>query len=268
MQRSPLGWLDLILPKDGDSKQIAKDIAYGPDPRHRLDLYEPRKVNRDLPVLLFIYGGGWDSGDKSDYRFAGRAFASMGFLTAIADYRLVPEAHYPDFLDDCAAAAQWLIGHAGQFSGDARNLFLAGHSAGAYNAVMLALTADRLGAPDLSERIKGVVGISGPYDFYPFDVPASIAAFSRAEKPELTQPVNVVRPDAPPMFLGHGTSDKLVYPRNTVALARALRGAGVPVTEKYYAGLGHAATLLVQTRPLRWRSSLFGDVAEFLAALT
>ncbi len=268
MQRSPLGWLDFILPKDGDSHQIAKDIAFGSDPRHRLDLYAPRKVNRDLPVMLFIYGGGWDSGDKSDYSFAGRAYAALGFLTAVADYRLVPEAHYPEFLEDCVAAAKWLTGQAAEFGGNARDLFLAGHSAGAYNAVMLGLSAEQLGAPELSGRIRGVVGIAGPYDFYPFDVPASIAAFSRAEEPELTQPVNLVTPTAPPMFLGHGTSDKLVYPRNTIALARQLRGAGVPVTEKLYEGLGHADTLLVQMRPLRWRSDLFDDVAEFLDELT
>src|SRR5690606_3152567 len=147
------------------------------------------------------------SGTRADYAFAGRAFAATGFVTVIADYRVVPEVHYPSFLEDGARALNWVRAEAGVFGGDPDRQFLMGHSAGAYNAMMLALAPEDFGTSWADGALKGVVGLSGPYDFYPFDVDASIAAFSRAPEPERTQPVNRVRPDAPPVFLGHGTKD-------------------------------------------------------------
>ncbi len=268
MSRSALGWLDFLVPKDGSSRRIAATVSYGPDPRHQLDLYAPKRSSGPMPVLLFIYGGGWHEGTRSDYSFAGRAFAAMGFLTAVIDYRLVPAVHFPAFVEDCGRAANWLIGNAATYGGDPARMFLAGQSAGAYNAVTLALAPARFGAPELAGRVKGVVGLSGPYDFYPFDVSESINAFAQAPDPTETQPVNLVTPAAPAFLLIHGNDDKLVAPRNTVALAGKLRAAGVPVEERHYPGMEHAQTVLALMRPFRPVWPVYAAVAAFLRART
>lgn len=213
------------------------------------------------PVLLFIYGGGWDSGTKSDYEFA-----AAGFITIIADYRIVPEAHFPDFLEDGALALNWIGAHISELGGDPDRLFLMGHSAGAYNAVMLGLDAASHGAHGLAGRVKGIVGLSGPYDFYPFDVPASIAAFSRAPDPEATQPVNLVHAEAPPMFLAQGSKDRTCMPRNTKALAARLREFGVNVNEQHYPGIGHPEPLLTLFPMLRWHTPIYREVVGFMRA--
>jgi acetyl esterase/lipase len=263
---TPLGLLNAIVPKDSSSRRIARDITYGTHPRQRLDLYAPRRMTGPAPVMIFILGGGWHSGNRADYGFAGRALAALGFLTIVPDYRVVPEVHYPAFVEDAGMVANWAIAHATEHGGDASRMLLSGHSAGAYNAVTLALDPERFGAPALRGRIKGVAGLSGPYDFYPFDVRESIDAFGQAENPEMSQPVNLVTPDAPPMFLAHGDKDTLVGKHNTRNLAQRLRVAGVAVTEIHDPELGHAGTLLNMMGPFRRRSEIWGKLAGFLRA--
>ena len=264
MPNSPLGWLDFVVPKDGSSRQIAKAIKFGPDPKNLLDLYGPRQAAGKAPVMLFVYGGGWDSGDRREYSFAGRAFAALGFVVAIAQYRVFPEVRFPGFMEDLGAAANWLLAHADEYGGDSERVFLAGHSAGAYNAVMLALQPARFGAPGLKGRVEAVVGLSGPYDFYPFDVKQSIDAFGEYPEPLTTQPVNLVTPDAPPMFLGHGVKDTTVGDYHTVRLAAKLRAAGVQVVERHYPELRHEQPVLGLMRPLRGLWPVWKDVAGFL----
>lgn len=265
-QRSPLGWLGLVLPKDRGAVCVAKDVSFGDHARHQLDIYAPAAFSHPAPVLNFIYGGGWDSGTKADYEFAGHAFAANGFVVVVADYRVVPEIHYPVFLEDGGLALNWVDENIAEFGGNPQKQYLMGHSAGAYNAVMLGVDGQRFSAPDMVGRLKGVVGLSGPYDFYPYDVAASIAAFSKAKEPELTQPINLVTAQSPPMFLGHGSKDNICLPRNTRAMAAALRDKDIEVVERFYDHLAHPGTLLSLFPALRWRSSVFQDVLAFLKA--
>lgn len=264
---SPLALLDALVPKDRASRRIASGLRFGAHPRHSLDLYGPRSGAGPWPVLLFVYGGGWDSGRRQEYSFAGRAFAALGFLVAIADYRIVPEVQFPAFVDDAGLAAAWLIDNASRFGGDAARMFVAGHSAGAHIAVTLALAPWRFGVPGLAGRLQGAVGLAGPYDFYPFDVKQSIRAFEGIAEPELSQPINLVTPAAPPMFLGHGDRDTTVGPYHTVRLAKKLREAGVPVVERQYPTLAHAGPVLALMRPFRHRTTLFADIGAFLRPL-
>lgn len=263
---SSLAWFNRLSPKEFRTARVLEGQSFGEHHRQKLDVYAPKNIEQKLPVLLFIYGGGWDSGLRAEYAFVGRAFAAAGFVVVIADYRVVPEAHFPDFLEDGAAALNWIDREILTHGGNPERLFLMGHSAGAYNAVMLGLNAPRFGGPNLGGRIKGVVGLSGPYDFYPFDVPASIAAFSQAPEPEMTQPVNLVHAEAPPMFLGHGTKDEICMPRNTMALAKRLREDNVPVVERHYTGLAHPGPLLTLSRLLRWRAPIYREVVAFMRA--
>jgi acetyl esterase/lipase len=261
MSFSPVGLLNLVTPKDTRSRRVATALAYGPAAKQVLDLYAPRQGEGPWPVAVFIYGGAWAEGDRRDYAFVGRWLAARGHLAAVVDYRVLPEVAYPTFLEDCAQAVRRVVEQAPRHGGDPHRLALIGHSAGAYNAVMIALD-QRFG---LVGSIGAVVGLSGPYDFHPFDVPISIRTFGGAADPIGTQPVNLVTPQAPPMLLASGDDDRLVGPANTVALARKLRDAGVEVEERHYPRFKHPATLLELGTPFGARSDLAAQVSGFLA---
>ncbi|WP_375452589.1 alpha/beta hydrolase [uncultured Devosia sp.] len=265
MAVSLLAIINALLPKDRESAKIAADVAYGPGARHRLDIYAPAGSG-PWPVVFFIYGGSWSDGSRHNYTFAGRAIAAQGFVTVIADYRLVPEVEYPAFLQDCADAFAWTAHNIAGYGGDGDRMALMGHSAGAYNAVMLALDPAYLKARGVLERVKAVVGLSGPYDFLPFDGPISLRVFGAVRMPRTTQPINLVSAEVPPMWLANGTEDTLVGPLNAKALARRLRQAGVEVGETYYPKIGHAHLVMALARPLRAMAPVLAQSTAFLAA--
>jgi acetyl esterase/lipase len=264
-----LGTFDSLAPRDAGARRVAHDVAYGEGPRRKLDVYAPSEAAGPLPVIVFIYGGSWASGDKDDYEFAGAALASRGFVTVVPDYRLVPEVRFPSFLEDCAAAVRWVSDHAAEHGGDGRRIVLVGHSAGGYNAVMLALAADYLRNAGVDAAgIRGGVGLAGPYDFLPFDVDATRNAFGQAPEPQLTQPVHFARADAPPLLLLWGEDDDTVGPRNLESLARVQRAAGGRVETKVYENVDHIDILLALSRPFRGRATVLDDVTAFAQAVT
>lgn len=263
MAISILGIINFLSPRDRGSRKLVRDLSYGTAERQKLDIYAPRETSGPLPVVFFIYGGSWSDGDRRNYDFAGRALAAQGYVTVIADYRVLPEVEYPGFLDDCAQALDWVIGNIGHYGGDADRIALMGHSAGAYNATMLALDPAYL-ASGQRRRVRCVVGLSGPYDFLPFDGPISLRTFGAVREPRQTQPINHVSAAAPPMLLGSGGKDKLVYPRNTVALAARLRDVGVAVDEMHYPAIGHPGTLMALGRPARGIAPVLADVTAYL----
>ena len=120
---------------------------------------------------------------------------------------------------------------------------------------------------DLS-NVRAIVGLSGPYDFYPFDVPQSQNAFGDYPRPEQTQPVHLVSRDLLPVFLGHGDKDETVFLRNSVALAETMSESGIEVSLKIYEGANHADTLISLAMPLRWRYQVLDDFLAFLDANT
>lgn len=268
---SPLGTLNglnNISPGDAGAARVAKDVAFGDDPRQRLDVYAPtNSANGANPVLVFFYGGSWASGSRQGYAFAAKAFASRGHTVVVPDYRLVPDVHFPAFVEDGAAAVAWTLANIGQHGGDPARVSLMGHSAGAHIAMMLALDTQWLRAANVDpKRIRSAVGLAGPYDFYPFVVGATRKAFGQAPDGKATQPVNFARPDAPPTFLAYGAEDKLVLPKNSLALANALKKAGAPVTVKAYPDLGHVGIVIALSKPFRSRASVLADTLEFLKA--
>ena len=264
---SPIGAFNAVASGDAGSEPAGVGLPYGEHPRQRLDVYVPAKRVASMPVVFFIYGGSWDSGSRSEYAFAGRALAAQGYVTVVADYRLVPEVQFPDFLDDNARAVRWVKDNVSRFGGDPRRMALVGHSAGAYNAVMLALDPRHLRRAGVDvASIKAVVGLSGPYDFFPFTSPSARAAMGNAPDPLQTQPVTFARGGAPPMFLAHGLDDTTVNPRNTATMAARLRSRGGIVTERRYPGLAHADTLLAIPQFTRAsRQAVFDDMMRFLA---
>jgi acetyl esterase/lipase len=265
---SPLAAFDAVVPKDAVEGQVVGDVRYREGPRGLLDIYGATDPGAEKPVIFFIYGGSWSRGAKENYSFAGRALASRGYVTVIADYRLVPEVRYPGFVEDAAAALGWVEENIGRYGGDSDRLFLVGHSAGAYNAVMLAMAPQLLGEEGLSpEIIDGVAALSGPYDFLPLDVESTIAAFGEVEDLEATQPVNLPVAGAPPILLIHGADDTLVYPRNSRALAQHIEEGGGRAELIIYDGLDHADTLLTLSRIFRDDAPILERIDAFFKNL-
>lgn len=245
----------------GRTGPVVRDLPYGSEPRRRLDIYAPRGGAAGRPVLVFFYGGNWDSGDKHDYAFAGRAFASLGYVAVLPDYTHTHERPFPAFMADGAAALAWVKEHIGRYGGDPDRVAVAGHSAGAYLAVTLAL--DRSwGAAD---AIKAGIGLAGPYDFLPFDSPVTERTFGHVADLPATQPVNHVRADSPPLLLATGDADTTVYPRHSEALAARLRAAGGQAELILYPGLPHTGPIKAIARPFRGHAPVLGDIAAFLA---
>ena len=263
---SPLTMFATLAPRDR-ARRGAAGIAYGPNPRQKLDVYTPAVPAPGLPTAVFFYGGSWDSGRRGDYRWVGQALASRGFVAIVADYRLYPEVRFPDFLDDCALAVRWAADHAAQFGGDPSHIVLVGHSAGAYNAMMLALDPGYLTRAGVDPKvIRGVAGLAGPYAFLPLDGPVTQRTFGDATDLTLTQPTHFVGPSSPPVFLATGEADTTVYPRNSRKLAAALTAAGVKVQAEYYPGVDHAGIVLALSRPLRGRAPVLDQMTTFLKA--
>jgi acetyl esterase/lipase len=265
---SPLSLYNDLAPRDAGAHKIAKDIAFGADARQQLDVYRPKGAVK-RPVIIFIYGGSWSSGKRQDYAFIANIFAARGYLTLVPDYRLVPDVRFPTFVEDGAAAVAWATKNAATYGADPTQIFLIGHSAGAYNIAMLGLDATYLRNAGVDASfIRGIIGLSGPYDFYPFDVKATVNAFGQTALPLTTQPISYVRADSPPMLLLHGAADKTVRPRNSVSLGEKLAKTGAPVETKIYPKLSHAGMLLALTPLLRKRSTVLQDVEAFIAAHT
>jgi acetyl esterase/lipase len=189
-------------------------------------------------------------------------------LTLVADYRLYPEVRFPDFLDDSALALGWGLAHAAGLGGDPQRVFVMGHSAGGYNAAMLALDPRWLAATGHAPReLAGFIGLAGAYDFFPSGDPAIQAVFHHPDYPSGGQPIDHTGPGAPPTFLATGVNDKVVSPtRSTQSLAARLQASGVPVTLKLYERASHVTLIGAFGWPLRWAAPVLDDVTAFIAA--
>ena len=261
---SPIKVLNALTPTSTFTK--TSSLAYGDDPRQKLDIYRPVTVLPDAPVVVFFYGGSWNSGSKDDYGFVGEALASRGIVVVIADYRLYPQVRYPLFLQDGAQAVAWAFQHSAEYGGDPRKLYVMGHSSGAYNAAMLALDPQWLAGDGLSPSVfKGWIGLAGPYDFLPIENRDVRPVFFYPDSPPDSQPINHVSQSAPPSLLIASVDDNLVNPkRNTGGLAKKLRAAGVPVEEFYFTKTSHATLVASMSRPLRWLAPVLDRVTAFI----
>lgn len=245
---------------------VERDVAYGEGPRHRLDIYNPSGGEAKGPIVLFLYGGSWGSGDKAMYGFVGAALASRGLTTVIPDYRLYPEVRFPEFIDDAARAYAYVarsVPHAAE-----RGIVVMGHSAGAHIAGLLAFDRsylDRLatGAP----RPLALVGLAGPYAFDPTTWPATKDIFATAPSGDAARPVAFAGPHAPPSLLMHGLADNTVKLYNMHELGAALAKAGVRVEQVELKGIGHFGIVLALGRGSRWRAPVLERVVEFIGSV-
>jgi acetyl esterase/lipase len=239
------------------------DLAYGEGPRHKLDVYSPKGA-ADRPVIVFWYGGAWDRGRKSQYRFVGAALAKAGYVAVLPDYRLYPEVKFPAFIEDGADALAWVTKHAGEFGGDPKRIFVAGHSAGAHLAAMLAYDRSQLERAGLpANTVRGLIGLSGPYALDPntdtyraiFGAPYTLAQW---------QPVQKASAGAPPALLIHGEADEVVYVSHARKMARALETVGVRVTLRTYADRGHRDTVAALAVPVPNKLPVLEEIRRFV----
>lgn len=260
---SPASVLNIFV--SGAGVEITRSIPYGDGARRTLDVYRPANV-ADAPVVVFFYGGSWQTGSKALYKFVGTALARRGYLTIVPDYRLYPEVRYPEFLDDGAHAVRWARDNAARLGGDPKKLFVMGHSAGGYIAAMLALDRRWLGKVDLNpdRDLAGLIGVAGPYDFLPLRDETLKVIFGGSNLPE-TQPITHVAAGAPPALLLTGASDGVVDPGNATRLAARLRAAGCDATVGTYPRVGHLTIIAAFAGALRFLAPALPDVDGFIA---
>lgn len=267
-----LNMADRLLGQGDGARLLLGDQPYGRGPRQSLDIWVPddAKASDRLPVVVFFYGGGWDSGERGSYGFAGRALARQGFVVVIPDYRLAPKAYWPDFLTDSAAAVAWTHEHIAGLGGDPDRIALMGHSAGAYNAAMLALDPQWLRAARSDPSIiRGVAGLAGPYDFLPLEKGGRAEkAMGKVRPIENTQPIHFARGDAPPLWLATGDEDDIVRPRNSQNLAAAIERAGGAATLRVYPGMGHTGIVMALAAPFRSKGPVLAEATDFLRGVT
>ena len=259
--------LNAITSKVGYSVQ--HDLRYAEGERGTWDLYVPDGASAETPVVIFIYGGGWDSGDKAIYGFVGQSLASAGIAVAISDYRVYPQVKFPGFVEDGAkavAAIETAVRRgSGALPGGMHALFLMGHSAGAQIAALLALDRNYLqDARAPSQNFAGFIGLAGPYDFLPLTDERYIRIFPK-DLLAASQPVNFVGPKTPPMLLIAGSADTTVDPKNTRSLAAKVKAAGGRAEVDIVDGVDHigAVSALATALPFN-EKTIRGKVLAFI----
>ena len=256
-----------------DTYRSAFDLPYGDQLRQKVDVYLPSQKLADLafpaggsPMVVFFYGGSWSTGERADYRFVGEALATQGIVTVVADYRLSPEVHYPVFVQDSALAARWAFDNAQKYGVNPKRIFVMGHSAGAYNAAMLALDKRWLGAVGLSPaKLAGWIGLAGPYDFLPIGDRKTQVAFNWPNTPADSQALFHASSASPPALLLAPTNDSLVNTqRSTVGMARRLQSDGVRVESELYDSVSHVTIVATMASVLRGRAPVLERVTDFV----
>ena len=248
------------------SSSLQSGVAYGNLPRQKLDLYRPRAPDDDAAIIIFFYGGGWDSGQRTDYEFVGRKLAAKGYFVVIPDYRLYPDVVFPEFVNDGAMATAYILERVREITGHDADVFLMGHSAGAHIAMLVAMD-DRYLARNghLTDRLAGIIGLAGPYDFLPIESARLQKIFPTSQAQRASQPIHFVDSNDPPVFLGHGDQDRRVWLKNSVNMAATIKQQGNAVTFKVYPGLSHTGIMRPFIPFMKDSRGVLDDVTQFIS---
>ena len=252
---------------DLPATQIAHDLCYLPTspcdgPDHKLDLYLP--ITKPWPVIVFVHGGGWDSGDK-DFRAGGadvyanigRYYATRGIGVAVINYRLQRRAKWPQQVEDVQTAVSWVRSHALEYGGQPDRLFLMGHSAGTHLASMVALTA----TPEVRQAIRGVIAVSGAgldlADEKTYQLGADrdyyAARFRDGDSGDdwkrRASPVRFVNPQAPPFLILYAQGETRALQHQSQLLHAELERNGVASRLVPVPGESHTRIVLALSQP-------------------
>ena len=213
----------------------------------QLDIYKPKNLAEPAPLLVFVHGGGWKGGKRSDYLVYLIDYAKKGYVTATVSYRLKNDSIYPACVQDVSDAAHWLFSNAGKYGYDPDRIAMIGGSAGGHLVLMTAydlktpqIQPDRATLNSPPHKIKAVVDIYGPVDMTTSyaqtqELVTGFIGHSYAEKPELyweASPAKYLRADLPPTLIFQGTSDNLLPQSQSDTLKARLDRLGVP--NEYY----------------------------------
>ena len=253
---------------------VSKDILYGDEPLQDLDIYYPKPlaqamktnttIKQEYPMVVFVHGGSWESGNKEEYAFVGQSLAQAGYVTAVINYRKAPEHVYPDYVEDTAQAIAWSYNNAKRFHANPERFAVVGHSAGAFNAVAAIANEDFLKPYGIKPTdISAVIGIAGPYS-YDFRKFSSVTAFAADATPDEVMPDRQIKGAQPPYLLLTAEKDKVVYATNTIKMTQALKAAGVAVQTSEIKGASHATSIGAMAPPLRWVNDVRAQVLSYL----
>lgn len=211
-----------------------------------------------LPVVVFWHGGTWKNGGLWRYGFVGRALAKMGVVAVLVGYRKYPQIRYPTFVDDAALAIKWVDEQISEYGGDPQRVVIAGHSAGAHTASALAYLPGYWEKTGLSRQVlKGFIGLSGPYDFYPRPDLQPIFPLK-----DLSEPWRIGKQlpsTLSPALVVHGYFDPIVKIGYAKTFVQRIKSANGRVAARYLP-IEHMLTLFSFVWPLRllprspWRS--------------
>jgi acetyl esterase/lipase len=239
-------------------------VSYGPEARQRLDVYRPKAVRAPAPVVVFLYGGRWNTGTRRDYRLLGDALTRRGWVAVVPDYRLAPAARFPAWVEDGARAVRWARDNAARIGGDSARIFVVGHSAGGHSAALLALDEHFLrdaGVP--AGTVRGFVSLAGPVDTTWTD-PDVQALMGPREGWPATYPATHVDGTEPPILLLHGRGDRTVAVENSQRLAARIRDRGGCARSVVYPGVGHVEIVVALSAPRLRIAPVLDDVAAFV----
>lgn len=243
-----------------DVEKVADGVSFDSH-GNKLDIWSSSVKQREpRPVLVFFYGGGWAHGSRTEYSYAARPFVEAGYIVVLPDYRKVPQVRFPSFVEDSAAAVKWVQANINQYGGDASRVSVAGHSAGAYNALMLALDPQWLG----DKPVTAAISLAGAADFYPFTSERAKNAMGAHPDPKATQPISFVRENAPPILLIHGTDDTVVRIRNSNSLYAKQKAAGGDIALRSIESGSHNDLVLALGTLFRGRYSVVEESVKFL----
>lgn len=267
--------------KEDDKKELAKDdkakpkfeveriknLAYRTDAdadpdKHKLDLYLPKGA-KNVPVLFFVHGGAWKSGNKEMYIKFGEAFAGEGVGVVVINYRLSPKVQHPAHIEDVASAFAWVHAHIGQYGGRKDRIFVCGHSAGGHLVALLATDEKYLKKENLSFKdIRGVIPISGVHNIHAI-VPLFKSVFG-ADREECrdASPIAHVGKSHPPFLLMYADRDYPTLGRMAEELNDELKKHKC---DSKCVCIDHRTHISIILTPMTEADELRRDVLDFIA---
>jgi acetyl esterase/lipase len=257
-----LGKIKLIDAKNiatPDNVEEILNIDYGTGGQRKLqlDLYLPKGRTKATPAIIFIHGGAWKSGKRSDMKFYCVKFAEKGYVTATVTYRLMDEAPFPAAVQDVKCAVRWLRANAVKYNIDPERIVASGNSAGGHLSMMIGYSDDPSlegtgGNNNFSSRVCAVVNFYGPTDLttdfakkQPL-VENFLGGKTFDEAPDiykLASPIFHLTKDDPPTLIFHGTIDSTVPIAQADKLVVKLKGLGIDYVYERYDGWPHTMDL-------------------------
>ncbi len=217
---------------------VDRDLAYGPDPRQRLDVYRaPGESRRGLPVLVFIHGGGWTNGYKEWVGLLAPAVTAFPAVFVSVSCRLAPDHRLPVPFDDCVRAIGWIHRTIADYGGDPESLFVGGHSSGGHLTALATLRPDRLEAEGIpADAIRACLPVSARFDLV-FDEPEpgtvehrhQSVLFAPGQDATPVSPFHQIGANRTPFLLAYGSRDMPSIISNNERMYDALLARGLPV---------------------------------------